>query len=157
MAHVRTIAVLFVFWIVLTGPPTAGQAVGGLLLAVFVTAWSAKAWVAEEAPRLTGRRAVALAAYPILLVRDVLLGGVQVAIDVLRPRMSIEPVVIERPLEARRELSRVVLASSISLSPGTLTIDTDEERIAVHCLSPRYARDVNAGTAVQRIARAFEE
>jgi multicomponent Na+:H+ antiporter subunit E len=54
-------------------------------------------------------------------------------------------------------VSRVAFANSITLTPGTLTLDVDEGTFTVHCLSPGFATGIENGDMERRIRRVFEE
>ena len=49
------------------------------------------------------------------------------------------------------ELPRVILGNSITLSPGTITIDIDDREVLVHCISEEGAQDMESGELLRRI------
>lgn len=153
---IRTTIVLFAFWLVLTGATALSQVVLGLVLATALSFWISRTWTPRDAPPVTVKRLARVATFLPLLLLDVVRGAWQVAIEVLRPRLAIEPVVVERETGLRRDLSRVMLANSISLAPGTMTVDSEEDIITVHCLSGRFAPAVSEGRVEDRVARTFE-
>lgn len=58
----------------------------------------------------------------LFVVKEVLLQSVVVGRDMLRRRSRIEPVLVRLPLRAATDVEIAVLASSITITPGTLTI-----------------------------------
>jgi multicomponent Na+:H+ antiporter subunit E len=50
-------------------------------------------------------------------------------------------------------VGQVILANSITLTPGTVTLDVFEDRLCVHCLTREGAEALQAGDANRRIAR----
>ena len=50
------------------------------------------------------------------------------------------------------DTGRVLLANSITLTPGTVSVDVDGKRIKVHALTPEAARAVEAGDLNRRVA-----
>jgi multicomponent Na+:H+ antiporter subunit E len=77
--------------------------------------------------------------YVVLFLWELLTANVDVAYRVLHPRMPIEPDVVELPLRVQSDLAITTIANSITLTPGTLTMDYDDHRnvIYVHAISSR--------------------
>jgi len=70
--------------------------------------------------------------YVALFVYELVTANVEVAYRVLHPRMPIDPDVIEFPLRVRTDLAITTIANSITLTPGTLTMDYDPDRNALY-------------------------
>jgi multicomponent Na+:H+ antiporter subunit E len=70
---------------------------------------------------------------------ELLTANVDVAYRVLAPSMPIEPDVIEVPLRVETDLAITTIANSITLTPGTLTMDYDADRnsLYVHAIDGR--------------------
>lgn len=66
--------------------------------------------------------------YILLFLAELLTANVDVARRVLSPSMPIEPDVVEVPLRVRSDLAVTTIANSITLTPGTLTMDYNEDR-----------------------------
>lgn len=81
-------------------------------------------------------------AYVIDLVYNIIKSVIDVSVQCLTG--DIDPVVMEVPTILKREISQVILGNSITLTPGTLTIDIDRERqvLIVAVISPRSPEDV---------------
>ncbi len=79
---------------------------------------------------------------PLLLffLKEVLVSGLRVALDVVAPHPGITAGVVAVPLELESEMEIAVLANMITLTPGTLSLDVapDRSTLYVHSL---YAED----------------
>lgn len=77
---------------------------------------------------------------------ELVTANVDVAYRVLAPSMPIEPRVIEIPLRVKSDAAVTTIANSITLTPGTLTMDHDEERnsLIVHAIDGRDRESVVA-------------
>jgi multicomponent Na+:H+ antiporter subunit E len=64
--------------------------------------------------------------YIVLFLWELLTANVDVAYRVLAPSMPIEPDVVEVPLRVETDMAVTTIANSITLTPGTLTMDYDE-------------------------------
>lgn len=107
-------------------------------------------------------RAAALLAFSAWMALEVVKATLLVARDILAPTERVAPAVVIAPLRARPGLETTLLASLISLTPGTLTVgiepgkgeiwvhglygrDPDQLRAAVADLQQRLLRAVRAG------------
>lgn len=85
--------------------------------------------------------------YVIFLIWSILKSSVQVAWIVLKPTLKLDQGIVAIPLEAQTDLEVSLLATSITLTPGTLSVDTgwdaqDEHVLYVHNLVMGNADDV---------------
>ncbi len=158
MRHLQLTVLLAGFWLVLTASLRPVDLVLGLIVCVAVGHWATvRLWSDMEPPVLTVRQAVRLVGYGTWLIGEIVKAAILVAERVLDPRMPIAPVVIRYRTGFGRDVSRVTLANSITLTPGTLTVDVDDGVFVVHSLSEEFTEGVVDGTFERRIARVFEE
>jgi len=80
--------------------------------------------------------------YVILLIKEIIIASIQVAKIVLARELSISPRVISFKTRLKSDLSRTILANSITLTPGTLTIEVIGDNFTVHCISEDQINDV---------------
>ncbi len=91
------------------------------------------------------------------LLKQILLANIHVAALVLRPRMPINPQIVTFKSKLETDISTVTLANSITLTPGTITIDIRDGVFYVHALSQKVADELNAGEMEDRVAHTFME
>ena len=94
-----------------------------------------------------------LPAYWLWLLRDIVKSSLEVARVVLTPSLPISPTVIELTTEESTEAGKVILGNSITLSPGTVTIDVDGDRMLVHCLTREGAAALQQQEVQRRTAK----
>lgn len=77
--------------------------------------------------------------YAVVFMREVVVANFDVAYRVLAPRMRLEPQVILVPLRVETQLGITTIANSITLTPGTVTLDhdPDENALYVHAIDGR--------------------
>ncbi len=158
MAIIQLSVVLFGFWILISGSlEPAGMAVG-LGISVLV-AWisSRLLWTKDDAPLLTIRQAGRFIVYVGFLIKEIIWANIYVAEKVLDPRMPIDPVIVEHTCALKRPVSETALANSITLTPGTLTVDVDDSVFFIHCLDRGFADDIASRKLDHMIAKVFEE
>lgn len=92
--------------------------------------------------------------YWVWLIKEIVLSSLQVTRIILSPRLSISPRLIRVAAIPRGEVARVVLGNSITLTPGTLTTDIDDDgMITVHALTNESAEGVLSGEMNRRVGR----
>jgi multicomponent Na+:H+ antiporter subunit E len=157
MKTAQATTVLFAFWLVLTGSFAPLDLVLGALFSLLLGVWAARALWSDDAPVASVKQAVRFLLYIPHLLVSVLFAAIQVAEVVLDPRMPISPVLVRHRAVFSRDVSRVTFANSITMTPGTLTVDVDDEAFYIHCLAERFAADIANGDLERRVSRVFEE
>ena len=148
---------LYAFWLAITGSLRAYDLAVGLVLSILLGIWAARFLWPTEAPVLSLRQAWRLALYVPRLIASIVVAAVQVAEVVLEPQMPIEPVMLRHRASFDRDISRVAFANSITLTPGTLTVDVDDSTYVVHCLAERFAEEIETGVLERTVSKVFEE
>jgi multicomponent Na+:H+ antiporter subunit E len=141
------------FWLVLSGHYTPLYIGLGLVAAALV-AWRSRG---EEIFGDAARALPGLLAYAPWLLGQIVQSNLQVVRVVLDPRLPIDPVVVRVRTALRQDLALATFANSITLTPGTVTIDVDGDELIVHALTPETAAGVTDGTMARRVARAYGE
>jgi multicomponent Na+:H+ antiporter subunit E len=95
--------------------------------------------------------AIRLPGYWLWLLKEILKSSVQVSRIVLSPSLPIQPRLVMLVCKSDDELPQVILGNSITLSPGTITIDIRETEVLVHCIDEDGAQDMESGELLRRI------
>ena len=90
--------------------------------------------------------------YLLWLAREVVMSAVDVSKRVLDPQLPISPRALTLPLSQRTELGRVLYANSITLTPGTVSIDLGADFVRVHALTEEGAQALIDGEMDRRVA-----
>src|SRR3989338_3754699 len=136
-------AALFCFWLLLSGKFESFYLVTGLLGCTFI------AWIHTPAaqPRLPFSRYCILAfgfvCYALWLTGRIFLAAYHVAIVVLSPKLKIQPGFIKHKTLLKSDLEKVIFANSITLTPGTITVDIDGDYLVVHRLDEESSGDID--------------
>ena len=93
-----------------------------------------------------------LFSYLAWLAKEVMRSGIDVARVVLDPRLPISPRVVEIKASAEHPVDLVIFGNSITLTPGTLTLDVHRGVIKVHSLTQAGADDLLSGEMDRRVA-----
>jgi multicomponent Na+:H+ antiporter subunit E len=86
----------------------------------------------EESVALASIAPLKLARYSAWLVKEIVVANIDIAKIVLKRDMPIEPALVAFDSTLTTDLARVMLGNSITLTPGTLTLEIDGRRFLVH-------------------------
>jgi multicomponent Na+:H+ antiporter subunit E len=92
-------------------------------------------------------------AYTAVFLRELVLANINVMRLVFSPRIDIQPGVIRIDTKLRSPIGRLALANSISLTPGSLVLDVENDTLVVHWLD---LQTLNREEASQIIAGPYE-
>lgn len=157
MRTALTAVPLMLFWLVLTGSLAPWDLVLGLALSVSLSVWVERFLWPKGPPMLSIRQLARFSLYLPHLLVSVIVAALQVAEVVLDPRMPIEPVLVTHQTALGSAISRVTFANSVTLTPGTLTVDVEGDSFRIHCLAENFATDIANGDLERRVAHVFEE
>lgn len=96
-----------------------------------------------------------LIVYLFWLVGEIIKSGVYVAYVVLHPKMPIEPMLVRFTSRQPNVLARVILGNSITLTPGTLTLNIDGSHFTVHALTRDTEEGLVSGEMESKVARLY--
>ncbi|WIF95862.1 Na+/H+ antiporter subunit E [Caminicella sporogenes] len=92
----------------------------------------------SEKKFLNIQRLVYLIQYLFLLLKEIIVANFQVARIVLSRELKISPKVVKFKTKLKNDLTKTILANSITLTPGTLSIQVNDDEFIVHCLLEEY-------------------
>ena len=144
---------LFATWLLLSGHNTAFILSLGVLSCIFSVRVVLRMDVCdhETHPIHLTRRVLG---YWVWLVKEIVKANIDVAKRVLAPKLAISPALIRVKATQATELGQVVYANSITLTPGTTTIDIDDGTFVVHTIAREVGADLAAGDMDRRVTEA---
>ena len=141
---------LFAVWLLLSGHYTPLLLMLGLLstLLVVFLAFRADLIDRENQPVLIKPTVLF---YWGWLGREIIKSNIDVCRRILDPRMPISPSMFTVRASQKSDLGRVTYANSITLVPGTVTVDVEEDEFTVHALTREAATDLQSGEMNRRV------
>lgn len=123
---------LWVIWLLLANSLAPGQILLGMAIAVAMPLFTVRFW--PDRPRL--RRPVKVLIYILVLLWDITVANLAVARLILGPTARLRPAFLRLPLDLQDDFAIVVLSSTISLTPGTVSADISPDRrsLLIHVL-----------------------
>lgn len=158
LPHPVLTALLTLVWILLQNQFSAGMVVFGLIIGILVPIGTAQWWPDRPGTIRVGR----MLAYCVLVTWDIIVANVQVAWIILtKSNAQMKPAWVVVPLELRTPEAITMLASTITLTPGTVSADLSDEghSLLVHALDtddPDAVRDEIKSRYERRLLEIFQ-
>ena len=92
-----------------------------------------------------------LTTYVPWLIWAIVKSNIDIAVRILNPRLPISPRIIKVKASQKTDLGRVIYANSITLTPGTVTVDVEGDELTVHALTRGTAEDLETGDMDRRV------
>ncbi len=130
-----TAAALWLIWIFLTLDTGMDELLLGLSLSLLVAVTTGGAFTGNLLRILRPRRLVLSLEYIVYFLGKMIAANIDVLFRVIKPRVPVNPGIVRAELKLGHQRARNIVANSITLTPGTLTVDTTDNEIFVHWIS----------------------
>ena len=155
--NIAIYVLLFLFWLLLSRTVSFQSVIVGLLVSSSVLIFCKEMHINKNETSFTSFKKIIYFFYFIIrLIIKIAKANFEVAMIVLNPTLPIEPVFIEVPMNINKTLNKVILANSITLTPGTLTVDVKDDYIIIHALTQKSCSEAE-NDILNRTVESFEE
>lgn len=152
LPHPWLTAVLLVAWLWLNDSLHPGHVVLGAVLGFAVPLFTRRFWPDP----IVLRRPVRLLRYLLIVLYDVIVANLQVAALILGPASRWRPAFVRVPLELRTDFAVTVLASTVTLTPGTVSVDVEQQADGRYVLVVHVLRCTDERELVESIRQRYE-
>ena len=154
LKHILSLAaILFALWLGLSGQTSPLMLTLGLISTCIIVYLTHRMDVIDR-EIYPARLTILLFRFWLFLAREVVRANIDVIKRIFRPgSKNISPQLFELPLTKKTDLSRVIYANAITMTPGSVSVNLDMRTITVHTLSIESAEDLRSG----RMADAVPE
>lgn len=151
MHFITSSFILFVIYLMLTQNLESANLVLGVLVALGITLLMPKDVPMLASPARLPKFLWAVVRYSLMVIWDVIRGGLSTARIVLDPKMPLKAGILAIPSESKSELGTAMSAHSITLSPGELVIEMDGDGVMyTHCLNVEETANIVSKAQAQR-------
>lgn len=163
MANIRARVVLWLLltggWLLLSAPFSVQELIFGMVTAGIIALLPLGGNKLYGEVSLMPKRLIYAVAYLFKFLGAVVKSNLDVAFRVLHPKLPINPGIVKVKTRLSSRMGRLFLANSITLTPGTITVESEGEDLYIHWLNVEDAadqgRDVEENTA--KIVGGFEK
>lgn len=140
-ARVVLLVLALLIWFLLTYPFDVQELIAGGVAALVIILMPLPGIAVLGELHWTPRAVVYGIAYLFYFLWQLLKANLDVAFRVLHPRLPIEPGIVKVKTHLSSRLGRLLLANSITLTPGTITVETDGSDFYVHWIKVEGVHD----------------
>ncbi len=148
----------FLIWVIFNGQLTAEIAAFGVVIAGVMYWFLCRFF--DYSPRydlFLLRKAPLLLHYFFTLVVEILKANLTVFKMIYTAEYELEPAVVHFKTDLRSTFARVLLANSITLTPGTITVALTGNEYTVHCLDKELAEGISSSVFVKLLKKIEED
>ena len=150
-------ASLALFWLILSESFTVERIILGIIIACIVAKFNEDlATGSDKGIGFNINKIIIFVKYLSLLIIEIFKSNINVAKIVLNPKMNISPCVYKIHTNLKSNLLKTVLANSITLTPGTLTLFMDGDEMIIHSLKEENIKDLEDSSFEKILLKAEE-
>jgi len=146
--------VSFALWMVLNGSLAIPVIGAGLLVSISVSLLFCTRCSVFSEVRLSPKAIVYGIIYFFVFFKELIFANLDVAKRTLSPSLPINPGIVEVKTKLKSKIGRLALANSITLTPGTLTVDITGDTLYIHWIDVTSS-DIESAT--KEIVTTFEK
>ncbi len=146
--------ILTILWMLFTFPFSMTEFYVGMTVSFIIALFFGKYLSKDGLANLSPVRVISFLLYIPFLLWEIIKANVEVAIIVLSPTLPIKPAIVKAKTSLKSDAGKLWLANSITLTPGTLTIDIDGDNYYIHCIK---AEDTSLEYSTNNITGKFEK
>jgi multicomponent Na+:H+ antiporter subunit E len=141
-------------WIIFNGKVTLEIVLIGIVLCAVLFAFCCKFlnYSIKRDLRMF-KRLPLMIQYAAILIIEILKANRQVLHFIMTPVYEVEPQIVHFQSNLKSEAARVVLANSITLTPGTITVGLEGNDFYVHCLDKEFAEGMESSIFVELLEK----
>lgn len=147
--------ILFVIWLLMVGTLQAQELITGLVISLVIAFIALPKLAIMDDIRLSFGLPFYFLQYLIVFLRALIISNIDMARRVVSPNLPISPDIVEIETHLRSPLGKLMLANSITLTPGTLTVDVVDNILRIHWIDTRSVDELHSATRI--IAEQFEK
>jgi len=149
-------ALLFTLWLGLSGQINALMVSLGLASTIAIVAITHRMDSIDH-ETYPAHMNLLLLRFWLFLAREVVIANIDVVKRIFKPGKNISPQLFELPLTLKTDLSRVIYANAITMTPGTVSMNLDKKTVTVHTLSIEAAQDLSSGRMADAVPEDYED
>lgn len=155
--HIISLGILlFALWLGLSGQINALMISLGLVSTIIIVAITHRMDVIDH-ETYPAHMNLLLLRFWLFLAREVVVANIDVIKRIFKPGKNISPQLFELPLTLKTDVSRVIYANAITMTPGTVSMNLDKKTVTVHTLSIEAAQDLSSGRMADAVPEDYEE
>jgi len=147
----KVFTLIFIFWFLLSGMTNLLMIMLGLFSSFLVVWIINKMDLIDHEVSFHNFNIGKLIIYFFWLLREIIVSNLKVCLYIVTPNKKINPEIIKIKSSQNSEFANVLYANSITLTPGTVTIDVDKNNFTVHTLDTQFKESLEKNIMDKKI------
>lgn len=154
-SRIAVFVLSFLVWLALTGSTDKQEVIAAVIVALIVSLLSGHFLITSKKKNNFFIRIFYALGYIFKFLWEMILANFHVAYIVIHPKLPIKPGIIKIHSDLKKDVSLTMLSNSITLTPGTLTVDINEDKkdLYIHWINVK-STDIKENTRL--IGSRFE-
>lgn len=154
MKHLSLFILSYLFWLLLTWSVNPVSLLVGLVVAGLTTLLFGKHFYTSTFKFFQPWRYLMLVPFLAIFTWECIKANFDVAWRVVQYKIPIKPAIIKMPLMVKTDLARAVLSCALTMTPGTIVLDIEDDYMYVHWI---YIDDKDPLTYALNKVNRFEK
>jgi len=152
--YILTLVSLFILWIFLTSTLSYEELTVGFISSAFIALFTYKHFTKKGLSGINLKKIAYFFLYIPVFFWEMIKANFDVAYRVLHPKMPIKPGIVQIKTTLKPDIAKLILGNSITLTPGTLTIEIVKDNLLIHWINVK-TKDIEKATEI--IGGRFEK
>jgi multicomponent Na+:H+ antiporter subunit E len=154
MKYITVFILSMIFWLMLTFEFTFPNIIVGAVASLITSILFTRFFVKNVYKLIQPHRYFWFLVYLVVFIWECLKANIDVAYRVLHPAMPIRPGIVKVKTTLKSDMAKMLLANSITMTPGTISVDIIDDCLYIHWI---YIRSENPEVYTEIITGAFEK
>jgi len=154
MRYITVFILSLIFWLLLTFKITVPNLIVGSVVSVITSAIFTRFFIVNIQKLIQPHRYFWFIVYLFVFIWECIKANFDVAYRVLHPAMPIRPGIVKVRTTLKSDLAKTLLANSITMTPGTISVDIIDDYLYIHWI---YVRSEDPEVYTAMITGPFEK
>ena len=154
MRYVTLFILSLIFWLLLTFDFAVPNLIVGAVSSIICALFFGRVFITNVYKLLQPQRYFWFIVYLFIFIWECIKANFDVAYRVLHPAMPIRPGIVKVKTTLKSDLAKMLLANSITMTPGTISVDIIDDYLYIHWI---YIRSEDPEVYTEIITGAFEK
>jgi len=130
-------------WIIFNGNVTLEILIFGVVIAAVMLLFMCKFMDYSLKKELNVyKKSIWFLAYVVLLIREIIKANLAIIPRILTVEEEMDPIIVKFRTSLKSDFTKMLLANSITLTPGTITVALEDDEYTIHCLDTSLANEL---------------
>ena len=145
-------------WIIFNGNITLEILIFGVVIAGVMLAFMCKFMDYSLKKEVNVyKKSIWFMAYVVVLLREIVKANLAIIPKILTVEEEMDPIIVKFRTSLKSDFTRMLLANSITLTPGTITVALEDDEYTIHCLDTSLAEGLENSDFEKALKKLDEE